>query len=185
MKFSIILDLQESFERERGQVSIYQPSQCQDKAHSLNTSFPRIWHIMSNDITNDITTLTTLMFSSATKALQRNLITLNLSLNTPMSQRADLYCLVQDSINHGSLLLSPCPLSISLYMCHVLPVCLFMDARSFQTHVCEGGTTEQQTAEPHQYSSYSGHISVTGLPSYVSSSVCQTHKVRLLGQNKS
>lgn len=53
-------------------------------------------------------------------------------------------------------------------------------------HVCEGDATEQHTApeseadEPHQYSSYLGHISVTGLPSYVSSSVCQTHKVRLL-----
>lgn len=76
-------------------------------------------------------------------------------------------------------------------MCHILPVCLFMDARSFQTHICESGTTEQQTApeseadKPHQYSSYSCHMSVIGSPSCVSSSVCQTHKVRLLGQNKS
>lgn len=49
----------------------------------------------------------------------------------------------------GSLLLTPCPPRISLYMwfCfHVLLVCLFMDAQSVETRVQEGGTTAQHSA---------------------------------------
>lgn len=69
-------------------------------------------------------------------------------------------------------------------MCHVLPVCLFMDAWSFQTHLWEW---YHRTAN----STRVGGRQATSVQFLLLPHVCHRidilcqHKVRLLGQNKS